>query len=147
VSSAQKNLLPHVNNVRLSLPAQHKYLNVVGNCIRALLVNENQLPDQDALIYNVELAVHEVCANIVEHAYAGIAGRIEVVFTLAEEPRQIVVDLHDNGRSFDISTVTEPDLSQPRTSGYGLFLVHHLMDEVSYSPTPGNNHWRLAKRY
>ena len=133
--------------VQLNLPAQHKFLNVVGNCIRALLANEDQLPERNALVYNIELAVHEVCANIVEHAYAGLPGRIGVTFALADQPRCLVVDLEDNGRSFDISTVAEPDLSQPHTGGYGLFLVHQLMDTVSYSPQPGSNHWRLVKYY
>lgn len=133
--------------IRLNLPAQHKFLNVVGNCIRALLAYEDQLPDRNALVYNIELAVHEACANIVEHAYAGLPGRINVTFTLREEPRYLMVDLEDNGRSFDITTVAKPDLSQPHTGGYGLFLVHRLMDSVSYSPKPGSNHWRLVKYY
>ena len=154
MNSARKNK-ENTNNkvysktdvVRLSVPAQHKFLNVVGTCIRALITNEGDVPDKSALIYNIELAVHEACANIVEHAYAGLSGRIEVVFTLVEEPRQLIVELGDNGRSFDLSTVTAPDLDQPNTSGYGLFLVHQLMDKVDYFPEPGNNLWRLVKQY
>jgi serine/threonine-protein kinase RsbW len=133
--------------VRLNVPAQHKFLNVVGNCIRSLITNESAVSDKDALIYNIELAVHEACANIVEHAYAGLPGRIEVAFILVEMPRQLVVELKDNGRSFDLSSVSEPDLDQPHTGGYGLFLVHQLMDLVEYQPDPGNNLWRLTKQY
>lgn len=133
--------------VRLNVPAQHKFLNVIGNCIRSLITNESSVSDKDALIYNIELAVHEACANIVEHAYAGLSGRIEVAFTLVQEPRKLVVELGDNGRSFDLSSVSAPDLDQPHTSGYGLFLVHQLMDKVEYHPDPGNNLWRLTKQY
>jgi serine/threonine-protein kinase RsbW len=133
--------------IRLNVPAQHKFLNVIGNCIRSLITNESAVPDKDALIYNIELAVHEACANIIEHAYAGLSGRIEVAFTLVQEPRKLVVELGDNGRSFDLSSVSAPDLDQPHTSGYGLFLVHQLMDKVEYLPDPGNNLWRLTKRY
>ncbi|MBE2220076.1 MAG: ATP-binding protein [Anaerolineae bacterium] len=133
--------------IRLTVPAQHKFLNVVGTCIRALITNESNVSDRDTLIYNIELAVHEACANIVEHAYAGLSGRIEVAFTLVEEPRRFIVELGDNGRSFDLSTVSAPDLTKPQTGGYGLFLVHQLMDKVDYYPEPGNNHWRLVKQY
>ncbi len=133
--------------VRLNVPAQHKFLNVIGTCIRALITNERAVPEKDALIYNIELAVHEACANIVEHAYAGLSGRIEVAFTLVQEPRKLVVELGDNGRSFDLSSVSEPDLDKPHTSGYGLFLVHQLMDNVEYHPEPGHNLWRLTKQY
>lgn len=154
MNSARKNqdnaspeLYLKADVVRLALPAQHKFLNVVGTCIRALITNENNVSDRDALIYNIELAVHEACANIVEHAYAGLSGRIEVIFRLVEEPRQLIVDLGDNGRSFDLESVSEPDLDQPHTNGYGLFLVHQLMDQVEYIPEPGNNRWRLVKQY
>lgn len=133
--------------VRLNIPAQHKFLNVVGASIRALVANESDIADKDALIYNIELAVHEALANIVEHAYAGLSGRIEVTFTLVQDPRQLIVELGDNGRSFDLSTVSKPDLDQPHTSGYGLFLVHQLMDKVEYFPDPGNNRWQLTKYY
>lgn len=133
--------------VRLIVPAQHKFLNVVGTCIRALITNESGIVDRDALTYNIELAVHEACANIVEHAYAGLSGRIEVLFTLVEEPRRFIIDLGDNGRSFELDSVSAPDLDQPHTSGYGLFLVHQLMDQVEYYPEPGNNRWRLVKQY
>ena len=39
--------------VRLNVPAQHKFLNVVGNCIRSLITNESAVSDKDALIYNI----------------------------------------------------------------------------------------------
>jgi serine/threonine-protein kinase RsbW len=153
VKSARKNqeskneIYLKANVVQLTVPAQHRFLNVVGTCIRALITNERNVPDKDALIYNIELAVHEACANIIEHAYAGLSGRIDVMFKLVEEPRQFIVELGDNGRSFDLSTISAPDLDEPRTSGYGLFLVHQLMDKVEYYPEPGNNRWRLVKEY
>ncbi|MBK8988817.1 MAG: ATP-binding protein [Chloroflexi bacterium] len=105
------------------------------------------LAAQDSLFYNIELAVHEACTNIVEHAYAGISGRIEIAFTLLEEPRQFIIELHDRGQSFNLADVVAPNFEQPQTSGYGLFLVHQLMDEVAYFPEPGNNRWRLVKYF
>jgi len=139
------NPLPLTNTVRLELPATHKYLNVIGACIRAMLDREQGLPGQESLFYNIELAVHEACTNIVEHAYAGISGRIDIAFTLDESLRQFIIELNDRGQSFSLSDVVAPDLSQPQTSGYGLFLVNQLMDEVTYFPQPGNNRWRLVK--
>jgi serine/threonine-protein kinase RsbW len=141
------NSLTRTNTVRLELPAIHKYLNVIGACIRAMLDREQSLPEQDSLFYNIELAVHEACTNIVEHAYAGISGRIDIALTLLEEPRQFIVELHDRGQSFNLADVVSPNLEQPQTSGYGLFLVHQLMDEVTYYPKPGDNRWILVKYY
>ncbi len=141
------NSLPLMNTVRLELPAIHKYLNVIGACIHAMLDREQGLKEKDSLFYNIELAVHEACTNIVEHAYAGVTGRIEIIFTLLEEPRRFVIELRDRGQSFNLADAAAPDLDQPQTSGYGLFLVHQLMDEVAYYPEPGNNLWRLVKYF
>jgi serine/threonine-protein kinase RsbW len=131
--------------VRLDLPASYKYLNVVSSCLSAVLERLDGVTERDTVAYNVELAVHETCTNIVEHAYAGAAGRIEVAISVCDSPRRVVVDMHDTGRAFNLSEVSEPDLNQAQTNGYGLFLMHRLVDEVSYAPQTGNNHWRLVK--
>jgi serine/threonine-protein kinase RsbW len=134
------------NMVRLNLPATHKFLNLVGACLGAMLERLERVPEPQAIAYNLELAVHETCANIVEHAYEGEGnGRIDLTFSLAEQPRRLVIDLHDTGRTFDLATVEDINLEEPQVRGYGLFLVQELLDEVCYYPEPGNNHWRLVK--
>jgi serine/threonine-protein kinase RsbW len=131
--------------VRLDLPASYKYLNVVSSCLAAVLERLEGVSEREMVAYNVELAVHETCTNIVEHAYEGAPGRIEVAISVCNTPRQVVVEVHDTGRAFDMTQVKEPDLSQAHTNGYGLFLMHRLVDEVTYAPQSGNNHWRLVK--
>jgi serine/threonine-protein kinase RsbW len=132
--------------IRLNLPAAHKYLNVVGACLTAMLERLEADLEDETTVYNLELAVHEACTNIVDHAYEGNGGRLDVTFSLAEQPRRLVVDLHDTGRTFNLSGIQEIDLEDPRERGYGLFLVQQLLDEVCYYPETGNNHWRLVKR-
>ncbi len=131
---------------RLDIPATFKYLNVVSSSLTAVLEHAENLSERDALIYNIILAVHEICTNIVEHAYAGEGGRIKIEISLDEEPTHIVVDLYDTGQQFDLAATTEPDLEDALIRGYGLFLIRELMDEVSYDPEAGQNHWRLMKK-
>ena len=57
----------------------------------------------------------------------------------------LLVDLFDQGRSFDLANVPQPDLDSAPIRGYGLFLVHELMDDVNYTPNHERNHWRLVK--
>jgi serine/threonine-protein kinase RsbW len=134
------------NTIRLDLPASFKYLNVLGPCIQALLEHADGLPEPEISAYNLQLAVHEVCTNIVDHAYADQpAGRIAIAFTLAAEPRRLIVELRDTGRTFDPTEVPDPDLSNAQVRGYGLFLVQSLMDDVCYRPSPSGNCWRLIK--
>lgn len=131
--------------ISLDIPADHTQLRIVSACIAELLANVEQIVDRDVLLYNVQLAVHEVCTNIIDHAYKGAdQERIALVFTL-EPPRRLIAEIRDTGHSFDLGTVDAPDLSLPRDRGYGLFLVRHLMDDVVYLPTTSGNCWRLIK--
>ena len=88
--------------IRLDLPADHKHLNVIGACLNAILERLDQINDKEMLAYNLELALHETCTNIVEHAYSESKGRIRVAMSVINSPyRQLIVDLHDTGISFD----------------------------------------------
>ncbi|MDP9316278.1 MAG: ATP-binding protein [Chloroflexota bacterium] len=134
------------DSVQLDLPASHKYLNVLGACIAEMLTRVEGLAERDIVSYNIQLAVHEACTNIVEHAYAGRNdGRIKIALMLDEQPRRLVVDIHDTGGSFDITQAREPNLDDAQIHGYGLFLIRNLMDEMSYTPGPSNNRWHLVK--
>jgi serine/threonine-protein kinase RsbW len=140
--------IEHPDSVRLDLPASVKYLNILGGCLAEMLARVEGLPQASLLkhTYAVQLAVHETCVNIVEHAYAGIpAGRIGVTLSLVDRPRQILVETCDHGATFDPAAVAPPDLAEARDGGYGLFLVRQLMDEVSYESRPAENRWRLVK--
>ena len=130
---------------RFEIPATFKYLNVVSNSLTAILEQVDDLPERANLTYNIVLAVHEVCTNIVEHAYAGNGGKIKIDVCLDEQSRSLRVDLYDTGQPFDLTEVAPPNLDEAPVRGYGLFLVQELMDEVTYKSGQENNHWRLTK--
>lgn len=132
--------------IRLDLPATHKYLNILGACISELLTRVEDVAERDAISYNLQLAAHEACANIIDHAYEGALGcRILVTIILADCPRRLIIELHDTGYSFDPATVPAPNLDEAHDHGYGLFLMHSLMDEVTYTSRSEGNHWALVK--
>ena len=133
------------NVIKLDLPATYKYLNVLGAVLTALMERVEGIEERNIVTYNLELALHETCTNIVEHAYGGETGRINIVLTLEEQPRRLIVDLRDSGASFNLEQAPNPNLNQAQENGYGLFLMHQLVDEVTYIPQQGNNHWRLVK--
>lgn len=133
-------------SITLDLPAAHRYLNIAGACIGALVERIEDVPDREMASYTVQLAVQETCANIVDHAYADVQdGRIHLEVALQAAPRRLVVEIHDTGHAFDPSQVREPDLDNAQVRGYGLFLMNQLMDSVIYERLPGRNHWHLAK--
>ena len=132
--------------VRIDLPATNAHLNVLCACIDAVLERIEGLEEREVTAYNIQLAANEVLANIVRHAYEGVnGGRVDIVLTLEDHPRRLVLDLHDTGRPFDRQSVPKPDLEDVQIHGYGLFLVEQLMDVVDYRAEPDGNHWRLVK--
>ncbi|MCL6511267.1 MAG: ATP-binding protein [Anaerolineae bacterium] len=98
--------------------------------------------------YNVQLAAHEICTNIVRHAYAGRDnGSIAVVLRVSRTPHlTIQIELHDQGRPFDPDSAPEPDRDRLQEGGYGLFLARMLLDELHYHRDDQGNFWRLLKR-
>lgn len=131
--------------LRVEIPAAHAYLHLIGPCISCVFNNQPTLPGGEGLAYNIELAVHETCANIIDHAYAGLSGRIKMQFVLLQNPWRLVVEMFDNGRSFEYSSIPLPDPEEPQVRGYGLFLIQELMDQVEYCPSAEGNSWRLVK--
>jgi len=101
-------------------------------------------------IYSIQLAADEASTNIIEHAYAGIDdGKIEIDCRFEADELKIV--MRDNGKSFDPSSVPEPnieaDLSERKIGGLGMYLMRKLMDEVHYESLPGTgNSLTMIKR-
>lgn len=90
-------------------------------------------------LYQIELAVDEACANVVEHAYSeGTQGEMEV--SCYVEDQMFVVRVRDWGTGFDPNGVEKPDVDAPledrSLGGLGIFLVQQVMDKVRFSFDP-----------
>lgn len=108
----------------------------VGDAARQVGFSERE-------IYAIQLAADEASSNIIEHAYAGTTGgKLEIELIISGNELKII--MRDRGRSFDPSSVPEPnvkaDLSERKIGGLGMYLMRQLMDEVTYqsSPEQGN---------
>lgn len=101
-------------------------------------------------LYQIQIAVDEACANVVDHAYEGSEpGDIEVQCRL--EGQTLMVRVRDWGQGFDLACVAEPDLEAPLEEripgGLGLFLVKNVMDEVQFRCDPElGNELTMSKR-
>ena len=137
----------HPEVVRLDLPARFTYLHLLGDCIADVLKLVDGATDAELLTYNIQLAAHEACTNIVNHAYSNRDdGRILIAIVLEYgPPSRLTIELQDTGRPFEEEKYSSPNLDEVRIHGYGIFLMRSLMDTVTYTPTPGRNHWCLTK--
>jgi anti-sigma regulatory factor (Ser/Thr protein kinase) len=98
----------------------------------------------DAFACQIKLAASEVVTNVISHAYRRRSGELRVRLTLEVDRMQI--DTYDDGDSFDIDQVPEPDPDALQEGGYGLFLLRQVVDKVTYEPaTAMGNHWRVVK--
>ncbi len=142
---SEQNILQQT--IRLDLPASLQYLNVLGACLEAVLAHVQHPQGPENVSYNVQLATHEICVNIVLHAYAHKPAqeRIEAVIILNPQNNCLTINLFDNGQPFDENNIQEPSLEKEQVHGYGLFLARNLMDSVDYQRQEGRNCWSLKK--
>src|SRR5262245_33597251 len=90
-------------------------------------------------------AFAEIFNNIAIHAYARKGGG-EVDIHIEARPDQLVVDVVDTGRPFDIDAVPEPALDELPEGGMGIHIARTMLDEVDYQAGPPNK-WHLLKRF
>lgn len=130
---------------KLSIPSRTSQLARVRRCV-AVWAEEAGLSQKDADA--LQMAVDEACANAIEHGYAGKPdGTVDVIATL--KSNAIIVTVRHHGAPFN------PDLHQRaaltdmrknrRKHGYGLHLMHKLVDEVRFKASGRTSEVRLTK--
>ncbi|MGD8626079.1 MAG: ATP-binding protein [Anaerolineae bacterium] len=86
------------------------------------------------MIYDLQLAVDEACANVIKHAYGGQEGKLKVTVEPVGDTVQVII--RDWGSAFDPQAVPIPDVSAPLEDrplgGLGLFLMRQMMDRVDF---------------
>jgi anti-sigma regulatory factor (Ser/Thr protein kinase) len=90
----------------------------------------------------LELALHELCTNVVDHAYEHAPGTISIDSTLVGH--RLAVTLADTGRPFAGDTVVAPDPDEPQVRGYGLMILEQLTDGMTYERAGDRNVWHLV---
>lgn len=140
---------PVIRTVDFSYPADTRYLTEISKEITHTCRQLPTLPSGSGandFIYLIELAISEICTNIIQHAYSGKKGEINGRITLLQQA--IYLDFYDTGASFDPATIPEPNVNphQLIEGGYGLHIVRQIMDVVTYDRHPERgNHWHLEK--
>ena len=90
------------------------------------------LPLDNNRINLIELAVTEVTANIIKHAYGEQTGKQIQINALVLDDK-IVLRFCDWGKSFNPESVPPPVFDGSQSGGFGLHIISHTVDEVVYS--------------
>ncbi|MGD0783600.1 MAG: ATP-binding protein [Candidatus Aminicenantales bacterium] len=103
------------------------------DALRAVCLDEEEF-------YKLELALVEICVNIIRYAYPEGAGTITVDVSLVPG---VCLEIRDSGRPFDPRRVPAPDwdehVKQGRKDGLGVYLARSLVDEFDYRREGGEN--------
>ncbi|RBP42874.1 ATP-binding protein [Garciella nitratireducens] len=113
------------HKISLSLPNAPEYVSVVRLTLSGIA---NRMGFDIEAIEDLKVAVAEACTNAITHGCGDCNYTIE--FSILKDRLQI--EISDKGRGFDYNLIQEPDLSQPREGGLGIFIIKSLMDEVKF---------------
>lgn len=132
---------------RLEVPSSTENLAMIRDFVKRI-GHQTGMDDQE--IFNLELAVDEACANVIEHAYGHDISK-EVIIRAICDDQALRVSVIDMGRGFDPTVVAPASLeslvSERKSGGLGIRLIKALMDEVSYEISPGQkNELHMVKK-
>lgn len=124
--------------VDIKVPNQTRYLCLIGhigeNIARTL---RKYSGDREKLAYDLNLVLTEAMANAIVHANAGDPAKdLHIEISIADQ--NLYIKVFDFGPGFDIEQYMKPS-KQLDDHGRGIYLIHTIMDEITYLPT-GNGH-------
>lgn len=131
----------------LTVPAQLDSLALISEFVNSA-THHAKMTEREA--WQVQLAVDEAATNIIQHAYADVTtGTIDLVWMI--DAGELIFRLSDYGIPFDPTQVPTPDVHSPfedrQAGGLGIYLMHKLMDTVTFSFTDRGNTLEMRKRF
>ena len=132
---------------QLHVPSSTENLSMIRDFVGS--IGERAGFDKRELM-QLELAVDEACANVIEHAYGSDTTR-EVTVRATLDENAVEIRIIDNGRGFEPSSIPQTDVDtlvrRRESGGLGMRLINRVMDEVHYEIVPGQkNELRMIKR-
>ncbi|HEU0176786.1 MAG TPA: ATP-binding protein [Blastocatellia bacterium] len=121
----------------LKVPSSTENLALIREFVTAV-GRQAQLDEPE--VSNLELAVDEACANVIEHAYGHDITK-EVIVRAKFDDESLRISVIDEGLGFDPGNVNQESVEQlihdRKSGGLGIRLIKKLMDDVSYEIVPG----------
>lgn len=100
------------------------------------------------IVNELNVALDEVLNNIISYGFEP-GEQSEILVRLSLQQGEIVAEIEDAGRPFDLLSAPPPDLAgglrERRVGGLGIHFVRNLMDAVEYARVGERNRLRLSK--
>lgn len=131
--------------IKLIVESKVDHVPILAKAVRAIC---NTVVEDEILLYNLELCIFEAVMNVIKHVYHLKAGNfieiivkiseIEIVFQVIDSGDKTFTPLSKAELNFDIESLPE--------SGFGLYIIYNIMDEVFLS-THENKNILLMKKH
>lgn len=109
-----------------------------------------EIPQYEEFLVKFRLCADEAVQNIIDYAYDGREGWIEVSVDWEYSNNAFVIVIKDGGKQFNPIESPNPDLNIPiherPIGGLGIYFFKQLMDDVSYEFKDGCNILKMTKR-
>lgn len=140
-SAFLKNEEETVKKALLKIPSEMRYIREVSSKILESLISYKI--DEDKL-FDIRLCVEEAVRNAIQHGNK-LDKSLTVKVRYWVEGDAFNAEVEDEGRGFDYRKLPDPTTNENVTkgSGRGVYIIHHLMDEVEHSET--GNKIRMKK--
>ena len=130
--------------VDIKVPNQTRYLCLIGhigeNIARTL---RNYGGDREKLAYDLNLVLTEAMANTIHHANMDDPDK-EVHIEISIISQRLIIRVFDFGEGFDVKKYVKQ--GQPLDEhGRGIYLMHTIMDDISYQPTENGHVLEMSK--
>lgn len=135
--------------IKLIIESKLEFVVPLSEAIRVIC---STVVDDEILLYDIKLCLDEATTNVIKHAYhCKPENTVEVSVTIDEGC--LVFQIVDSGDRVPMFTPKKEldynvnDIDSLPESGMGLFLMHRIMDEVSFSHRDKKNILTMKKNY
>src|SRR5271165_5983893 len=130
---SQIDLYPTTNRMKADLVLASR-LQEVATFMRRLLHLLTTYDFETNDVFSIQLAVEEALVNAIKHGN-GMDRSKSVHVSLVLGRKKFRIRIRDEGKGFDPSAVPDPTTpaNLERSSGRGLLLMRHYMNEVRYN--------------
>ena len=104
--------------------------------------SNSQVPERVRI--ELDIAVGEIVANIVEHASRGETVLVQMSIEVLSD--QINIDLTDDGIECEVNSDRAHMPDELAHRGRGIAMARAVLSRLSYQRSGAQNHWRLASR-
>ncbi|MCF0111057.1 MAG: ATP-binding protein, partial [Erysipelotrichaceae bacterium] len=101
-------------------------------------------------VYQMNIAVDEICSNIIKYAYPKKPGSLTVTMFEKKYPHTLAIRFEDEGIPYNPLTKEDPDVTlsaeERQIGGLGIFMVRKMMDDVRYKYENDRNILTIYKK-